>query len=57
MTHLDHPIALIPAYNEEATVGIIVGQIRLRFGLHQSNKPDKANKNLVLSFSLFSRAG
>jgi len=32
MTHLDHPIALIPAYNEEATVGIIVGQIRQTWG-------------------------
>ena len=24
----DHPIALIPAYNEEATVGVIVSQVR-----------------------------
>lgn len=28
---LDRPIALIPAYNEEATIGSIVGQIRQRF--------------------------
>ncbi len=32
MTHPDRLIALIPAYNEEATVGSIVGQIRRRWG-------------------------
>ena len=28
MAEPDHPIALIPAHNEEATVGIIVAQVR-----------------------------
>ncbi|HCK82757.1 MAG TPA: glycosyl transferase [Candidatus Competibacteraceae bacterium] len=28
---LDRPIALVPAYNEEATIGFIVAQIRRRF--------------------------
>ena len=32
MVALDRPIALIPAYNEEATVGAIVAQVRAMWG-------------------------
>lgn len=32
MAYLDRPIALIPARDEEATVGIIVGQVRQNWG-------------------------